>query len=121
MDVFPICVIYFSKYEFCQSEEAVMYRTITLPNGARILTEHIPGVRSAALGFFVGAGSRHERAEENGAAHFIEHMSFKGTSRRSAADLAMERLHHQGVHLLLRPVPGPAPGPGGGDAVRYAL
>ena len=67
-----------------------MYRTITLPNGARILTEHIPGVRSAALGFFVGAGSRHERAEENGAAHFIEHMSFKGTSRRSAADLAME-------------------------------
>ena len=67
-----------------------MYRTITLPNGARILTEHIPGVRSAALGFFVGAGSRHERAEENGTAHFIEHMSFKGTSRRSAADLAME-------------------------------
>ena len=71
MDVFPIYVIYFSKYEFCQSEEAVMYRTITLPNGARILTEHIPSVRSAALGFFVGAGSRHERAEENGAAHFI--------------------------------------------------
>ena len=67
-----------------------MYRTITLPNGARILTEHIPGVRSAALGFFVGAGSRHERAEENGAAHFIEHMSFKGTSRRSAADLAYD-------------------------------
>ena len=67
-----------------------MYRTITLPNGARIVTEHIPGVRSAALGFFIGAGSRHERREENGAAHFIEHMSFKGTSRRSAADLARE-------------------------------
>ena len=67
-----------------------MYRTITLPNGARILTERIPGVRSAALGFFVGAGSRHERPEENGAAHFIEHMSFKGTPRRSAADLAVE-------------------------------
>ena len=36
-----------------------MYRTITLPNGARILAEHIPGMRSAALGFFVGAGPRH--------------------------------------------------------------
>ena len=67
-----------------------MYRAITLSNGARILTEHIPGVRSAALGFFVGAGSRHERGAENGAAHFIDHMSFKGTSRRSAADLAVE-------------------------------
>ena len=55
-----------------------MYRTITLSNGARLLTEYIPGARSAALGFFVGAGSRHERATENGAAHFIEHLSFKG-------------------------------------------
>ena len=90
MDVFPLYVVYFSKYEICQREEAVMYRAITLSNGARILTEHIPGVRSAALGFFVGAGSRHERGAENGAAHFIEHMSFKGTSRRSAADLAVE-------------------------------
>ena len=67
-----------------------MYRSITLPNGARILTQRIPGVRSAALGFFVGAGSRHERASENGAAHFIEHMSFKGTATRSAGDLARE-------------------------------
>ncbi len=67
-----------------------MYRSITLPNGARILAERIPNVRSAALGFFVGAGSRHERAYENGAAHFIEHMSFKGTQRRTAADLARE-------------------------------
>lgn len=67
-----------------------MYRTITLPNGARLLTEYIPGARSAALGFFVGAGSRHERAAENGAAHFIEHLSFKGTDQRSAADLARE-------------------------------
>ena len=68
----------------------MMYRSITLPNGARILAEHIPGVRSAALGFFVGAGSRHELPKENGAAHFIEHMSFKGTQRRTAAALAME-------------------------------
>lgn len=67
-----------------------MYRTITLPNGARILTEFIPGTRTAALGFFVGTGSRHERAAENGAAHFIEHMLFKGTDRRDATQLARE-------------------------------
>lgn len=67
-----------------------MYQTITLPNGARIVTEHIPGVRSASVGFFVGVGSRQERASESGAAHFIEHMSFKGTARRTAGDLARE-------------------------------
>lgn len=67
-----------------------MYRTITLPNGARILAEYIPGARTAALGFFVGTGSRHERAAENGAAHFIEHMTFKGTARRDAGQLARE-------------------------------
>ena len=60
-----------------------MYQQITLPNGARLLTEEVPGARSAALGFFVGVGSRHERQRENGAAHFIEHMLFKGTQRRS--------------------------------------
>ena len=65
-----------------------MYQTTILPNGATILTLPIPGVRSAALGFFVGVGSRHEKAAENGAAHFIEHMVFKGTGRRSAGDLA---------------------------------
>ena len=57
-----------------------MYQTTILPNGATILTLPIPGVRSAALGFFVGVGSRHEKAAENGAAHFIEHMVFKGTA-----------------------------------------
>lgn len=67
-----------------------MYQELILPNGARILTEAVPGARSAALGFFVGVGSRHETAEENGAAHFIEHMLFKGTGRRSAADLARD-------------------------------
>ena len=71
-------------------EETAMYRTITLSNGARLLTEYIPGARPPPSDFFVGAGSRHERATENGAAHFIEHLSFKGTDRRSAADLARE-------------------------------
>ena len=67
-----------------------MHQIITLPNGARLLTEEVPGARSAALGFFVGTGSRHESAKENGAAHFIEHMLFKGTQTRSAAQLARD-------------------------------
>lgn len=67
-----------------------MVQEVKLPNGARLLTEDIPGVRSAALGFFVGVGSRHEAPGENGAAHFIEHMLFKGTQRRTAAQLAMD-------------------------------
>ena len=66
------------------------YERLTLPNGVRILTEHVPGVRSASLGIWVGTGSRHEKAGENGAAHFIEHMLFKGTARRTAAQLAEE-------------------------------
>ncbi len=67
-----------------------MYDKLTLPNGVRILTEQVPGVRSASLGIWVGTGSRHEKAAESGAAHFIEHMVFKGTERRSAAQLAEE-------------------------------
>lgn len=65
-----------------------MYNKITLPSGVRIITEHIPYVRSAAVGIWVGTGSRFETAAENGAAHFIEHMLFKGTASRTAAELA---------------------------------
>ena len=67
-----------------------MYETIPLPNGVRILTERVPYVRSAALGIWVGTGSRHERSGANGAAHFIEHMLFKGTQHRTAEKLAGE-------------------------------
>jgi predicted Zn-dependent peptidase len=65
-----------------------MYEQLTLPNGVRILTEFIPYVRSAALGNWVGTGSRHEKASESGAAHFIEHMVFKGTDKRTASEIA---------------------------------
>ena len=61
---------------------------ITLPNGVRILTEHVPAVSSAALGIWVNTGSREEKASENGAAHFIEHMLFKGTSQYCAREMA---------------------------------
>ncbi len=65
-----------------------MYEKIVLPNGVRILHEHNPYVRSAALGIWVGTGSRYEPARMGGASHFIEHMLFKGTATRSAAELA---------------------------------
>ena len=67
-----------------------MYEKITLPNGARIVFERMEGVRSVSLGIWVGSGSRFERAEDGGSAHFIEHMLFKGTETRTAAQLAEE-------------------------------
>ncbi|MFK7939894.1 MAG: M16 family metallopeptidase [Roseovarius sp.] len=60
----------------------------TLPNGFRIVTEHMPGLQSAAIGVWVLAGARHEKASENGIAHFLEHMAFKGTKTRSALQIA---------------------------------
>ena len=60
----------------------------TLPNGFRIVTEHMPGLQSAAIGVWVLAGARHEAAEQNGIAHFLEHMAFKGTTTRSALQIA---------------------------------
>lgn len=65
-----------------------MYDKKVLPNGVTIVSEHMPHVRSAAIGIWIGVGSRHEAAAENGAAHFIEHMLFKGTANYSAAQLA---------------------------------
>ncbi|WP_298436075.1 pitrilysin family protein [uncultured Jannaschia sp.] len=61
-----------------------------LPNGVRVVTEHMPGLQSASVGIWVGAGGRHETPDQNGIAHFLEHMAFKGTSRRSALQIAEE-------------------------------
>lgn len=65
-----------------------MHELITLKNGVRIICEHMPSVRSASVGVFVGVGSRFETTAENGSAHFIEHMLFKRTDKHSAAELA---------------------------------
>jgi predicted Zn-dependent peptidase len=65
-------------------------RVTTLPNGLRVVSETMPGLATAALGVWSGAGSRHESAEEQGLAHLLEHMAFKGTSRRSALQIAEE-------------------------------
>ncbi len=65
-------------------------RITTLSNGFRIVTEAMPGLLSASAGVWVTAGGRHERAEQNGIAHFLEHMAFKGTERRSSLRIAEE-------------------------------
>ncbi|QJF50576.1 M16 family metallopeptidase [Roseobacter ponti] len=59
-----------------------------LANGFRIVTEHMPGLASASVGVWVTAGARHEKPGQNGIAHFLEHMAFKGTKRRSALQIA---------------------------------
>ncbi len=62
----------------------------TLSNGFRVVTEHMPGLASASLGIWIEAGARNEAARENGIAHFLEHMAFKGTTRRTALQIAEE-------------------------------
>jgi len=65
-----------------------LYQKTVLPNGVRIITEEIEHVRSAAIGLWVGAGSRDEREGYEGISHFMEHMFFKGTEHRTARALA---------------------------------
>lgn len=67
-----------------------MCRKTVLDNGLRVVTEKIDHVRSASIGIWVQCGSRSEDIENNGTAHFIEHMLFKGTAVRSAFDIASE-------------------------------
>ena len=65
-----------------------MYQKIILRNGVRVVAERIDHVRSAAIGVWIGNGSRFESAEQNGISHFIEHMIFKGTEKRTARHIA---------------------------------
>ncbi|HET7559707.1 MAG TPA: pitrilysin family protein [Limnochordia bacterium] len=67
--------------------ERLVERSV-LSNGIRVVSEHIPHVRSVTLGFWFDAGSRDEAPDENGISHFVEHMMFKGTPNRSARDIA---------------------------------
>ena len=62
----------------------------TLPCGIRVVTDPMPTVETVSLGIWVGAGSRHETETNNGVAHFLEHMAFKGTTKRSALKIAEE-------------------------------
>ena len=60
----------------------------TLPTGERVITEHVPNVRSVSFGFWIGTGSRDETDARAGVSHFIEHLLFKGTSTHSAQEIA---------------------------------
>lgn len=60
----------------------------TLPGGVRVASERLPGVRSVALGYWIGVGSRHEKPTRAGVSHFIEHLLFKGSSRYDALEIA---------------------------------
>lgn len=62
----------------------------TLPSGVRVVTEAMPDVRSVSVGYWVDVGSRDERGPVAGATHFLEHLLFKGTERRSAHDIAAQ-------------------------------
>ena len=70
----------------------------TLPNGMRVVTEHMPGLQSASIGVWVSAGGRHETVQQNGIAHFLEHMAFKGTTTRSALQIA-EQIEDVGGYI----------------------
>ncbi|MDR2504704.1 MAG: insulinase family protein [Oscillospiraceae bacterium] len=67
-----------------------MYEIQKLPNGLRVITEHLPYVRSVSIGIWLGTGSMHEKPSENGLSHFLEHMLFKGTDKRTARSVAEE-------------------------------
>lgn len=65
-----------------------LVRRTVLPGGLRVITEYVPGVRSVAFGIWVGVGSRDETPAQMGSAHYLEHLLFKGTHRRSALDIS---------------------------------
>jgi processing peptidase subunit beta len=73
-------------------------RVTTLPNGLRVATESSLAARTATVGVWIDAGSRYENEEAAGVAHFVEHMLFKGTGKRSAAQLEQE-IEDMGGHL----------------------
>jgi predicted Zn-dependent peptidase len=65
-------------------------RKTVLPGGLRVVTEFLPAVRSVALGIWVGVGSRDEDLSHAGATHYLEHLLFKGTKKRTALDISAE-------------------------------
>ena len=73
-------------------------RLTRLPNGLTVVSEHMPRVETVSFGAYIAAGTRNETEAENGASHFLEHMAFKGTERRTAAQIA-EAIENVGGHI----------------------
>jgi predicted Zn-dependent peptidase len=73
-------------------------RVTTLPSGLKIVTETMDRVETVSFGAYVASGTRNEEAAQNGVSHFLEHMAFKGTERRSAAEIA-EAVENVGGHI----------------------
>src|SRR5256886_968679 len=72
------------------TEPGLGVRRTVLPGGLRVVTEFLPAVRSVALGIWVGVGSRDEDQAHAGATHYLEHLLFKGTRRRTALEISAE-------------------------------
>src|SRR3954451_10150054 len=75
--------------ELALSLDGSRVRRSILPSGIRVLSEQVAGARSATVGFWMPVGSRDEGPEALGSTHFLEHLLFKGTARRSALDIAV--------------------------------
>lgn len=80
------------------TESIPITKTSVLPNGLTVASERLPNVSSATVGIFVDAGSRAENARNNGTAHFLEHLAFKGTQKRSQVGIELE-IENIGSHL----------------------
>jgi predicted Zn-dependent peptidase len=76
------------ELSFTASGDSLVRRTV-LPSGVRILSEQVPGSRSATIGYWVAVGSRDEHPATYGSTHFLEHLLFKGTPTRTALDIAV--------------------------------
>jgi len=88
------------EMSFQASGDATVSRTIH-PSGLRILSESVPGALSTSLGFWIAVGSRDEDSVAYGSTHFLEHLLFKGTPRRSALDIAIAFDQVGGEHNAL--------------------
>jgi len=77
---------------------AIKTETTTLKNGLTVATQYSPYAQTSTVGVWIDAGSRAETAETNGTAHFLEHLAFKGTSKRTQHQLELE-IENMGAHL----------------------
>ena len=74
--------------ELTLHDDGALTRRSVLPGGVRVITESVPGLRSASIGMWFGVGSRDEVPGQEGSTHFLEHLLFKGTATRDAHDIA---------------------------------